>query len=62
MDPGQWSPTAKVIVSTEHGIPSPVYTTWAVNSWYKVLDELNGMGISLFWEPINGGVVAFYDA
>jgi hypothetical protein len=57
-DPGQWSPEASVVIHCESGIPCPLYDDMV--SWEKVYEKLNEAG--LFAEPVNGAVVAVYQA
>lgn len=54
-DPGQWSPTAPVVVHRENGWPDD-YTDF----WQQVDAELERRGVPLYHEPINAAVIAFY--
>ena len=57
-DPGQWSPSAQVVVHCESGLPSGLYEPFYSEKWYEVDNELG----DLYHEPINSAVLAFYEA
>lgn len=60
-DPGGWAPRAHVVIHTETGIPSLRYDSNAILAqWDRVGDILQEHG--LYCEPVNGAVVAVYDA
>jgi hypothetical protein len=60
-DPGGWAPRAQVVIHTERGIPALRYDSQAiVAAWDRVNDVLAEH--DLFCEPINGAIVAVYNA
>jgi len=60
-DPGGWAPRSRVVIHTERGIPPFSYDSSAlIAAWDRVGDIL--MADGLYCEPINGAVVAVYDA
>lgn len=60
-DPGGWARRAHVVIHTETGIPALRYDSKAIlAAWDRVGDILQAHG--LYCEPVNGAVVAVYDA
>lgn len=56
-DPGQWSPTARVIVHCKSGIDSGAYETYFQDQWYKIDEELG----NLYHEPYNAAIITFWE-
>lgn len=54
-DPHQWTNGADYTISTEDGLPSPVYSSHAMDLWIEV-QTMVGACI----EPVNGGVLGVY--
>ena len=55
-DPGEWSPSAAVVIHLETGIPTPYDSVRADNAWFDISDSLK----THYVEYINGAVLAVY--
>ncbi len=55
-DPGGWAPRAEFVIHTENGLPPG---DW-IEEWGRAGDEVSKLGFPLFFEAVNGGVVAVY--
>lgn len=61
-DPGGWAHGAVAVVHLDDGLPSGEYSIDALEKWFEITRLLNERGHDLFNEPVNAGVVAFYNA
>jgi hypothetical protein len=55
-DPGQWAPSAAVVIHTESGIPNGGYNPRDIERWFEVSDMLPNLSV----EHVNGAVIAVY--
>jgi hypothetical protein len=72
MDPGQWSPTALVVIHTENSIPNMDYysmetefgpiTIDTISKWSEIDEIVKEEGWSTFSEPVNAAVIAVWPA
>jgi hypothetical protein len=62
-DPGEWGRGAVLTVYTENGVINPLDYDWGrgIDVWCEIDDELRAAGFDLYNEPVNHGVVNFYE-
>ncbi len=57
-DPGEWSPSAQVVIHTEGFIPDAIFGD--MDAWSRIDDVVQAQGFNVFSEPINAAVIAVH--